>query len=355
MLRHIFRTSAAVAAFHFAWCANAHGQGVDPNIQTRIENVEPPPRAAIIPSRTREEPIYATIPERTMEVFVMGEKRITTIPAKRVQVGVKTVSEPRPVTVTFTLPSRYDYVSNVFSTRSDHRADLVRIAVPRLEIKIPVGPADDTISLITQASMVRYGEFERRDGESLTGKLGYARVLSKGGLNWSDVPSKSRALEILSFTHTESAGFERGFTRNTAHFSTPTVSWGFDNIPIGSMLCGGSHCLLGGFSLELGHSWSDAPILDNTAATFLTQVGWTLPRKWSWNGSASVTGKLFDRYPGGREDIYVSLNTGLAWKPNDSMSLSAGFEYARQFSSQYALNFDGFRVQPQVRMSFKLQ
>ena len=398
MYRVLSSAFAAAAAFiPFSWCQGALGQGVDPNFQTRLESIEPPPKPVVVPSKVREEPVFKVTPAKKVEVKVtrlrtpeemrsllakqgkaresadmpdaklfafaeesgiarmVTETRIRDIPERKVQVGVKTVAEPRQVTASLVAPVRYDYVSNVFTTRANHRSDFALIAVPKLTVGIPVGPAEDTISLIAQTSMVRYDEFENRDSDSIFAQVGYTTVLSNGLLSWSGIASKTKSKEALSFTYTSTLGFSRGFEGNPVVFSTPAVAWGIERIPVGPWLCGQDHCLKAGIGVEIGHSWSDVPTLDNSALTGSASLSWILPQKWAWTGSVSVSGKDFENFPDGRQDVVIQARTGLTWSPTAMMSLVTGLEYTRQFSSQQALNWDGFRVQPQVRLIIKLQ
>ena len=390
-MTRLFTAAAAVAAI-LSWCAGAAAQGVDPNFQSRLESIEPTPKPVIVAPKVKEVPIIKRIPAQTVQerqtrrrtpeeikallaqqgqppdaaeklegpplyTFAakqgikefVTETKTRTIPARDVVVGHKQVAEPRKVEASLTMPMRYDYVSNAFATRDHHKNDFVLIAAPRLLVGIPVGEKD-TLSLILAGTVLRYDEFEVLDRDVVTAQVGYTAFVSKGRVSWSPVASASQSIEGLTFTFTSQSGFAAGFEGNPVVLSTPAIGWGIEKIPVGPWLCGKTHCLHGGVGIEGAHTWADVPVLDNWAVTGSASLSVTLPNSWSWSNSVRVSGKHFDHFPGDREDVLVIAATGLSWSPNANVTLLTGLEYTRQFSSIQPLNWDGFRLQPQVRL-----
>jgi hypothetical protein len=383
-----------VFCFILMWCADAAAQ--DPNVQERIESLLPGPgsQGLALPEskvvevkRVRKVPVKKTITERVSEkvleerllkagkgpqLFAAGKENMFALATRE---GISTTTTrtvtryvprlvtskkivPRKMTVSLEAPFSYGYVSNAFNSHSNPTEDLVGTLGPEVTVKIPVG-AKDTFSILLNPGFVRYRDSAVIDSDSLLGLAAYLMPLreeySHAGINTDG----TKQLETLAFRFRSQTAYVPGFGESSSTFLTPSVEWALSNIALSNDICGKgdlrSNCYFARIAMNVAHSWSDNAKLDNSSAGASLTLGWNIrPSKLALGLSGSVTGRHYDRFTGGRDDLIFSGGPAVTWTPSPQLQYSVGFKYTRQLSTQSQLEWDGYQATPEVRIKAQL-
>lgn len=352
----------------------------DANIETRLDALLPPPTGKVLrPSvreveetqiervevgrRTVEEPRSGaelrTLLQKSGKIMPLAkmsrdqlckaaQEANITCTEKRTKIDYRTVekkvvrkiAEPAKASFSIAVPTNYSYLSNAFAAPIA-LSDRVLAAAPEATLLLPVNTTD-TIGVFVSLGLLRYDEFATLDRDVVTGMLSYGRALSKQ--------------EKIVAKYTERSSWRSGFSVHTATTRTPAVEWSLEGINIGGPTCGGANCFVARLGAAAGHTWFESvPALDNAFAGVSAGLDWNIrPGELVLRLGGGITGRVYEHNPDDRDDITYSLSAALAWVINPNVSMTAAITYTRLDSSISAVEWEGYQLLPQVRISAKL-
>ena len=384
------------AALGFLTPGNAAlAQGVDPNIQSRIDEFAIRPVDPIVESKTvtiqtpvfetvrKQVPLSLTRQKQLLNTAMQksGDKSLMTltdksredlrplfskygIPSSRVetsrrQTGVKTqkIVTPRKIEAVIAATGSYGFESNATKSNIDKRADGVAAAGGSFQLKVPVGPdeKEGTILLYGSTTSVRYTTLTARDFDLSSAGGTFSTTI------WKTPNARADGLttrDILSFGVEESTTYRPTFEAATVNLVTPSFSWTRSNIPLSSETCGTGilerYCLFGSLRMIVKHTVADVVTVDNTSARFEAALGWVTPVSGLIaTVTAGVQENHYVHVVGGREDFTADIAGRLEWGFAPGAILSGTLKYTYVTSSVRRVSWDGLAATPQLKLSWK--
>lgn len=298
-----------------------------------------------------------------------GKKLILLALPIRIKPGKEEGSAPtQPTAVSFTFPNNPVYESNANRSNALARSDGSVSFGGGFQVTTQGFRNLDVVGFSAGTNLVRYARLAARDFETITTSAQYQLFLGAYDVtakmldlsHGSNLPTGQVTFNTLTFGLQNSTAFSPIYRAETTSLTTPTVVYGWQNIPFNSDLCAtrlnpktASFCYFADVTVSLGHTLADVRQLENTnlavSAILGDRIGGT-DFVASWG--TTVTGRTYENVVGGRNDLTVQFGPKLQYKPIDKVSTSIALTYNRNYSSLAAAEWHGWIIQSALTLSF---
>jgi len=234
----------------------------------------------------------------------------------------------------------------------------------------------DVIGVTAGTTSTRYTSLTSRNLDILSTAVQYQLFLGAydGSGKWinlshgSYVPSGQVSFNTLTFGVQTSTAFAPTFRAESLNLVTPTVIYGWQNLPLGGGPCttklaedtakpgqkvGASFCYYIDVSATVGHTSSDVSLQENTnfgvSATLGDRIAHTDLVALL---ATAASGKVYDSVPGGRRDLLLQIGPKLQFSPAAGVSTSIAASYNQNSSTVAAAAWHGWIVQTQLSVAF---
>jgi hypothetical protein len=226
----------------------------------------------------------------------------------------------------------------------------------------------DVIGISAGWTSTRYARLSSKGFDTLTASGQYQLFLGAYDVtrtmldlsHGSNLPSGQVTFNTLSLGVQNSTSFAPTFRAETVDLVTPTIVYGWQNIPLDRGLCASrldpktsSFCYYTDVTVTLGHTLADVRSLDNTSLALSATLGNRIADTDLVIGlGGTVTGKVFDNVPGGRDDVMVQIGPKLQYTPLKNASAALAVTYNQNFSTLAPAAWHGWIFQSTLTLSF---
>jgi hypothetical protein len=293
--------------------------------------------------------------------------------------GVDPTKLGQPTSVRFTFPFYGTYETNVFKSNTIVQPDTSYGFGGGWSVVTGVGPERpfDLVALGAGSSSQRYNSFPsqssdvatlqafyqfflgayRADGSSVFPTPGSA-VPSPGG-----IPSAGMAtIDTIAVGVVNLTSFAPFYSKEKGDFFTPQISLARQNInlgdPNGCVTASGTRnfCYFANVSITPAQTFSDVTTQVNTSVAVAGSIGARIDHtNLTAQLASTVTGKGYEYFPGGREDLLVQIGPNLQYGINSCFNASLSVTYYRNYSTVNAAAWNGFIVQPTLNVIFPVE
>jgi hypothetical protein len=275
--------------------------------------------------------------------------------------------------VKFTFPFTWTYESNVFRTNTNVHPDTSYGFGGGWTVVTGVeGRPFDLVVLGASSASARYSAFPSQSGDVASLQAFYqyflgayradgtllfdasGKKVSPGAIP----PSGMITIDTIAVGVLNQTNFTPFYSKEKADFFTPQVTLARQNINLGNPNggCGPdgqSFCYFANLAVTPAQTFSDIATQANASVALSASIGAHVDRTNLTVALAStVTGKAYEYFPGGRQDLLVQIGPSLQYGINNCFNASLSVTYYRNYSSVRAAAWDGVVVQPTLNVIF---
>jgi hypothetical protein len=291
-------------------------------------------------------------------------------------ITVNPTVDRQPTKIKFTFPLNPTYETNVFKSNTNIHADTSFGFGGGWQVVTGVGEKGerpfDLVVLSASSASSRYNAFPVQSADVATVQAFYQHFLgaygadgtlifSEAGKNVSSgsVPAVGMmTIDTVAVGAQNQTAFTPFYSKEKANFFTPQVTFARQNINLGNPNggCGsdgGSFCYFANLALTPAQTLSDVATQTNANVALAASIGTRVDRTNLTVALAStVTGKAYEYFPGGRQDLLVQIGPNLQYGINNCFNASLSATYYRNYSTVRAAAWNGVVVQPTLNIIF---
>jgi hypothetical protein len=281
--------------------------------------------------------------------------------------AIKFDGKPQPVQVKVSIPFNPTYESNVLKSNSSSIADTSAGFGGNVQVILPGLRNFDLIAVAAGAASARYTDTPAKSLDSFNSSVAYqyfidATTADGSPLDLKKVPSPNLlTIDTLTFGFQNIAAYEPAFRAETADLFTPQATVARQNINLsGGKECqtaadptSKGFCTYANLAANVGQTFSDQLIQQNANVAAAATIGWRIDRTdLAFELQAVATGKAYENFAGGRQDVLLQQGAILKYAPSKSVNASLAVNYYEQYSSVSAASWRGLVVQPTLTILF---
>jgi hypothetical protein len=231
----------------------------------------------------------------------------------------------------------------------------------------------DLIAIGAGETSVRYPSFSSASVDAVTSQLFYQAFLQGYGYlkDGQPVPDIEKytggqlvpgliTFDTISFGVQNQTAFTPTFNTEKANLLTPQVTIARQNIDLDDpgradiMKCNiqaQGFCHYADLSLTVGQTFSDVLSQQNFNVAGSGAIGWRIDSTWKLALQLIATGKDYEDFVGGRQDVLLQVGPVLSYNPNNNVSFSLPISYFKNYSTVSAAAWSGLVVQPTLSIA----
>jgi hypothetical protein len=281
----------------------------------------------------------------------------------------------QPTTVKFTFPMSPMYETNVLKSNTSVAADTSLSFGGGVQVTAEGFRNLDVVAFAAGTNSVRYSSLTAKSLDTVTTSAAYQALLGtyksdvkdKSGIEQfdatkgTDIPTNQITFNTLTFGVQNSTAYAPTFAAETVNLFTPTIVYAWQNIPLSQdPPCKNlsppktlGYCYYMDIAVTVGHTLSDQAALQNTNFALSTTFGDRIDQTDLVLALVStVTGKVYENVPGGRNDVLFQIGPKLQYTPNKSVNASLAITYNQNYSTLAIAAWHGWVIQPTLTVAF---